>query len=254
MNAAELLATAERDATQISPLSDTFPELDVAGAYAIQLANIERRVAAGAKIVGHKVGLTSAAMQRLLGVDEPDFGHLLDDVTYQDGASLAAGRYCQPRVEAEICFRLGDVLRGPDVTAADVLAATEAVAPALEIVDSRVRDWQIKLVDTIADNGSAAAMVVGEFRSLDGVPDLADISAELFLDGESAGSGTGAAVLGHPAAAVAWLANALAGFGVELRAGHLVLPGSMSVAPFVRAGQRAEARFDVLGSVAVSFT
>ncbi|GAA1689569.1 2-keto-4-pentenoate hydratase [Fodinicola feengrottensis] len=254
MTAARLLVEAERDAVQIGRLSDLFPELDVAGAYAIQLENIQRRVSAGAAVVGYKVGLTNAAMQQLLGVYEPDFGHLLDDVTYSDGISLVAARYCQPRVEPEICFRLAETLHGPGVTVSDVLAATDAVAPALEIVDSRILDWKIKLVDTVADNGSAAAMVVGAFQPLDGLPDLASMTAELFVDGELIGSGAGEVVLGHPAAAVAWLANALAGWGTGLPAGHLVLPGSMTTAPFVHAGHRVEARFDALGTVSARFT
>ncbi|WP_421106613.1 2-keto-4-pentenoate hydratase [Streptomyces sp. NEAU-S77] len=252
--AGRLLREAERAVAPIDPLSELTPGLEVADAYAVQRDNIARRLAAGATVVGHKVGLTAAAMQQLLGVDEPDFGHLLDDMVHRDGGSVPAARYCAPRIEPEICFRLADPLRGPGVTVDDVLAATEAVAPALEIVDSRIRDWKITLADTVADNASSAGLVCGAWTPLAGAPDLAAVVADLVVDGERVASGSGSEVLGHPAAAVAWLANTLAEFGTALEPGHLVLPGTMTGAPFVSAGQRIEARFSDLGPVSVTFT
>ncbi|MER7793191.1 fumarylacetoacetate hydrolase family protein [Streptomyces sp. NPDC097640] len=197
-------------------------------------------------------------MRRLLGVDEPDFGHLLDDMVHRDAgpfpaACVPAARYCLPRVEPEICFRLARPLRGPDITVEDVLHATDAVAPALEIVDSRIRDWKITLVDTVADNASSAGLVHGPWTPLADVPDLAAVTTELLVDGEPVASGSGREVLGHPAAAVAWLANTLATFGTALEPGQVVLPGAMTTAPSVRAGQRAEARFGGLGPVSVTF-
>ncbi|MEU4616399.1 2-keto-4-pentenoate hydratase [Streptomyces umbrinus] len=251
--ACRLLREAERRVAPIDPLSDLLPGLEVADAYAVQQGNIARRLSAGATVVGHKVGLTAAAMQQLFGVDEPDFGHLLDDMVHRDGGTVPAPRYCQPRIEPEICFRLARPLRGPDVTVEDVLEATEAVAPALEIVDSRIRDWKITLADTVADNASAAGLVCGPWTPLADAPDLATITAELLVDGEIVATGSGKEVLGHPAAAVAWLANTLAAFGTALEPGHVVLPGTMTTAPFVSAGQRIEARFSALGPVSVTF-
>ncbi|MFI0816149.1 2-keto-4-pentenoate hydratase [Streptomyces sp. NPDC021098] len=252
--AGRLLREAERHVAPIAPLSELMPGLDVADAYAVQRDTIARRLADGATVVGHKVGLTAAAMQRLLGVDEPDFGHLLDDMVHRDGASVPAARYCAPRIEPEICFRLARPLRGPGVTVDDVLAATEAVAPALEIVDSRIRDWKITLADTVADNASSAGLVHGAWTPLAEAPDLAAVLVDLVVDGERVASGSGSEVLGHPAAAVAWLANTLADFGTALEPGHLVLPGTMTGAPFVSAGQRIEARFSGLGPVSVTFS
>ncbi|MFC9688295.1 2-keto-4-pentenoate hydratase [Kribbella sp. NPDC056951] len=251
--AAEFLRQAERLVAPIGPLSRTWPDLDLADAYAIQRENVVRRTAAGATVVGHKVGLTAVAMQQLLGVEEPDFGHLLDEMVHRDGATVPAGRYCRPRIEPEICFRLARPLRGPGVTAQDVLAATDGVAPALEIVDSRIRDWEITLVDTVADNASSAGLVHGAWTPIERVPDLAAETVELFVDGEPVASGVGAAVLGQPAEAVAWLANTLAAFDAELQPGHLVLPGAMTTAPFVTAGQKIEAVFGKLGPVSVTF-
>ncbi|MFJ8107828.1 MULTISPECIES: fumarylacetoacetate hydrolase family protein [Streptomyces] len=251
--AAAMLRRAEHHVTPVEPPSELLPGLDLADAYAIQRDNIALRLKDGASVVGHKVGLTSAAMRELLGVDEPDFGHLLDDMLHRDGAPVLATRYCAPRVEPEICFRLGRPLSGPDVTVEDVLAATEAVAPALEIVDSRIRDWRITLADTVADNASSAGLVRGPWTPLADVPDLADVGVDLLVDGERVARGRGSEVLGHPAAAVAWLANILATFGTGLEQGQVVLPGAMTTAPFVSAGQRVEARFGVLGPVSVTF-
>jgi len=252
--ACRLLREAERNVAPIDPLTELMPGLEVADAYAVQRDNIARRLAAGATVVGHKVGLTAAAMRQLLGVDEPDFGHLLDDMVHRDGGTVPAARYCAPRIEPEICFRLAAPLRGPGVTVEDVLAATDAVAPALEIVDSRIRDWKITLADTVADNASSAGLVRGAWTPLAEAPDLATVVADLVVDGEPVASGSGREVLGHPAAAVAWLANTLAGFGTALEPGHLVLPGTMTGAPFVSPGQRIEARFSGLGPVSVTFT
>ncbi|MFI1709134.1 2-keto-4-pentenoate hydratase [Streptomyces griseoruber] len=251
--AARLLREAERRTTPIEPLSTTLPGLDLADAYAVQQDNITRRLATGATVIGHKVGLTSAAMQQLLGVHEPDFGHLLDDMVQRDGGTIRATRYCAPRVEPEIWFRLARPLRGPGVTTSGVLAATEAVAPALEIVDSRIRDWRITLVDTVADNASSTGLVCGSWTPMEYAPDLSAVTVDLHVNGDYVASGSGKEVLGHPATAVAWLANTLAAFGTGLDPGHVVLPGAMTTAPFVGAGQKVEARFGALGSVSVSF-
>jgi 2-oxo-3-hexenedioate decarboxylase/2-keto-4-pentenoate hydratase len=252
--AAERLRAAERTRIPIAPLSTGLRGLEPADAYAIQLANVRARLEAGAVVRGHKVGLTSKAMQEMLGVTEPDYGHLLDDMLFSDGATVPVARFLQPRVEIEIAFRLARPLEGPGITAADALAATDAVAPAIEIIDSRIADWKIALTDTIADNGSSGAVVVGPWVPLADVPPLPDVAAELVLNGAVVASGRGGDVLGDPARAVAWLANTLAAFAVPLPAGHIVMPGSCTRAIPVRAGDRTEARFAGLGSVAVTFS
>ncbi|HMG40793.1 MAG TPA: 2-keto-4-pentenoate hydratase [Acidimicrobiales bacterium] len=249
--AAELLGSARRSRTAIPPLTSTFPDFTVDEAYGAQLVNVRERLESGARIVGHKVGLTSVAMQEMLGVSEPDYGHLLDDMAVT--GSVEAGRFLQPRVEIEIAFVLGEPLKGPGVTEADVLAATRFVAPAIEIIDSRIADWQIKLADTVADNGSAGGFVVGDVHTPPSEVDLPAVSATLSLNGQEVATGTGAAVLGDPATAVCWLANKLAAFGASLDAGHIVLPGSCTRAFDVRAGDQVEARFEGLGSATVVF-
>lgn len=250
--AAEQLQDAQRIGSAIAPLSVSYPGLDLDDAYAIQLANIRRRLDAGATVKGHKVGLTAKAMQEMLGVDEPDYGYILDDMLAEDGASVPIARFLQPKAEVEIAFLLGRPLRGPGVTAADVLAATEAVAPSIEIVDSRIADWKITLADTIADNASSAAVVTGAWRPLEGLT-LADVEAELVLNGEVVARGAGRDVLGDPALAVAWLANTLAQRETTLEAGHIVMPGSCTRAVDVQAGDRVDARFAGLGDVSVTF-
>lgn len=253
--AAQALASAERDRLPIDPITRRWPRLTVTDAYAVQRANITGRCARGSRVRGHKVGLTSAAMQQMLGVDQPDFGHLLDDMFVPEGGTVPARRYLQPRVEAEIGFTLGADLTGPGVTAEDVLAATATVHPAIEIIDSRIADWQITLIDTVADNGSSGGVVLGPGTPLAELnTPLTDLGGELLIDGTVAESGTGAAVLGHPAAAVAWLANTLAEFGATLATGHVVLPGAIARAVTVSRGTRASANFDQLGTASVTFT
>ncbi|MFE0700558.1 2-keto-4-pentenoate hydratase [Streptomyces sp. NPDC058872] len=251
--AARLLREAERRTAPVEPLTTTWPALDLADAYAVQQDNVTHRLATGSTVIGHKVGLTSAPMRKLLGVHEPDFGHLLDDMVHRDGGTVRAARYCAPRVEPEICFRLARPLYGPGVTLRDVLAATDAVAPALEIVDSRIRDWRITLADTIADNASSAGLVCGSWTPMAYAPDLAAVNVDLLVGGSRVATGSSKEVMGHPAAAVAWLANALTVYGKGLDPGHVILPGAITTAPFIGVGQKAEARFGALGTVSVSF-
>lgn len=248
------LAEAARARVPTAPLTAEFGDLDVETAYAIQLANVEARLAAGATVRGHKVGLTSAAMQEMLGVGEPDYGHLLDDMFYDDGAVVPAARFLQPRVEIEIAFWLGSRLRGPGVTPEDVVAATESVAPAIEIIDSRIADWKITLADTIADNASSAGVVLGPWSDLRSGLDLAAVTGKLVVNGSVRAEGSGRDVLGHPASAVAWLVNKLADLGREVRAGHVVMPGSCTKAVDVGAGDHVDALFEGLGSVGVTFS
>jgi 2-keto-4-pentenoate hydratase len=256
--AAELLWAAERDLAPIVPLTETFPGIDVVDAYEIQLANIRRKLAAGARVRGHKVGLSSPVMQQMMGVDEPDYGHLLDSMVLSGDRPVPAGRYCYPRIEVEIGYVLGAALPGEGCTEEDVLAATEYIVPALELIDSRITNWQIKLPDTIADNASSAGVIVGEARrtpaelAADGI-DLANIDAVLYSGDDEVARGNTSAVLGNPTWCVAWLARKVAGFGVKLEAGHLVIPGSCTRAVDANPGTSFLASFAGLGTVTASF-
>ena len=250
----ETLYAAERTRVAVPPVTETWPGLTQADAYAVQDAWLRRKLDEGGRLVGRKVGLTSRAMQQQLGVDEPDFGFLLEAMLVPSGAMLVRSELLQPRVEPEIAFWLASALRGPGVTAADVLAATRGVSAALEIVDSRIADWRIKLADTIADNGSSARAVVSDqVTPLAGV-DLAAETVQLLRNDEVVGRGTGVDVLGHPAEAVAWLANRLADFGAGLEPGFVVLPGAMCASVFAQAGETFRAEFTSIGSVLVRFT
>lgn len=249
---AEALWAAEKSASPIPPLSAGGP-LTLDDAYAIQQLNVERALAGGRRLVGHKVGLTSKAMQDLLGVSEPDFGVLLDDMVIADGGDVDLRHLLQPKAEAEIAFVLSAPLRGPGVTVDDVLAATEAVLPSIEVVDSRIRDWEITLVDTVADNGSSARVVLGADRRPPAGLDLAAVECAVELNGEVVERGVGAAALGHPAACVAWLADTLGRRGGGLAAGEVVLPGALHRAFEVRPGDVVTARFSDLGAVSVGF-
>lgn len=247
------LRSAEAGRQAIPPLRVTYPGLDTVDAYEIQVQNVEHRRRAGAVVKGHKVGLSSKAMQQMLGVDEPDYGHLLDDMFVFEGADVPIDRYCSPRVEVEVGFVLGEALSGPGCSVADVLRATEFVMPCIEIIDSRIRDWKITLADTIADNASSAAIVMGGTRTPVDTLDLRLVGAVLRRNGEVVDTGCSGAVLGNPATAVAWLGNKVARFGVKLEAGDVILPGSCTRAHAVQPGDYIRADFDKLGYVDVNF-
>ncbi len=249
---ADRLNKAERDRVAIDPPAVS-ARLTVADAYRVQMINVERRLAAGRRIVGGKVGLTSVAMQKMMGVEEPDFGHLFDDMILKDGGELAVDTLMIPRVEPEIAFVLARGLRGPGITREDVLAAAEYVTPALEIIDTRIRDWKISLADTIADNASSARVVLGAQKTPPRQHNLAAISMKLEKNGAQVEEGVGSAVLGHPAEPVAWLANKFAEFGQSLAAGSVVIPGALCRAVPVAAGDAIRASFGPLGSVSVRF-
>ncbi|MCH2172689.1 2-keto-4-pentenoate hydratase [Myxococcota bacterium] len=251
---AQALWDAETTATPMEPPSANWPTLDVDDAYEIQQLNIRRRVAAGATIRGHKVGLSSRAMQQMMGVNEPDYGHLLDDMFVFEGDQILVEKMCMPRVEVEVAFVLRKALPGRSCTVADVLRATDFVLPAIEVIDSRVRDWKIGLIDTIADNASSGRVVLGgNPKRLTDLPDVRRVEARLHLDGQEVARGCADAVLGNPATAVAWLARRLATYQVTLEAGHVIMPGSCTRAFDVGPGSRVCADFDALGGVEVSF-
>src|SRR6201995_404095 len=247
------LAQAERSRQPIAPLTSANPDIDVVDAYEIQLINIRQRVAEGARVVGHKVGLSSKAMQQMMGVDEPDYGHLLDEMEVFENTPVAAGRFLYPRVEGEGGFILAADLPGADCTEDDVLAATEALVPSIELIDTRITDWKIALCDTIADNASSAGFVLGEGRVAPADIDATMIDATLTNNGEVVAKGRSDAVLGNPVTAVAWLARKVESFGVRLRAGDVVLPGSCTRAIDARPGDNFVAEFVGLGSVRLSF-
>jgi 2-keto-4-pentenoate hydratase len=247
------LFQAEATCSAIPPLTETHLGLCIEDAYAIQLAFIELKKAGGARVVGKKAGVTSKAIQQMFGVSEPDYGHLLDGMIVSEGKQIQISTMIQPKAEPEIAFILAEGLRGPGVSVADVLANTEYVLPVLEIIDSRINNWQIKLPDTIADNASCGRVVVGgALRKIEDL-DLRLTGVVMEKNGEVVATGAGAAVLGNPANAVAWLANKLATLGQELKAGELILPGSLTHAVSVASGDHVRADFDRLGSVEVEF-
>jgi 2-keto-4-pentenoate hydratase len=251
---AEAILTAERQATPIPPLTEQHPHMTLADAYAVQQGYAERRMRDGARLVGHKVGATSKAIQELFGIATPDFGHLFDDMLVAEHEPMPVAQLIEPMTEPELAFVLDRELRGPGVSADDVIAATRHVLPCIEVIDSRVRSWQIKLPDTVADNGSSARFIVGATPVQIGALDLAAEEGRLIRNGEVAATGRGEAVLGHPALAVAWLANALSEFGAALPADAYVLSGSMTTAVRARPGDRYQAVFTNIGSVGCRFT
>ena len=251
---ADELWEADRTAIPIAPLTERYPDLVIEDAYAIQGINIARRVAAGERVIGRKVGLTSAPMQKLLGVDEPDFGVLTDAMFIEDGDPIEVSSLNQPRVEAELAFLMETDLAGPGVTTSTALRAIAGALPAVEIVDSRVKDWKIKLVDTVSDNASSGLLVVGgRMRKVEDL-DLRLLGVAVYRHGELIDTGAGAAALGNPARCVAWLANKLGSFGEGLKAGDIVLPGAVHKMVGVQPGDLFRADFAHLGGVTVRFS
>jgi 2-keto-4-pentenoate hydratase len=251
---ADALQRAAASATPIPPPSAAVSELTAADAYAIAQHNVARQLVDGAHLVGHKVGLTATAIQEQLGVDQPDYGALLDTMKIPDGGSIDIGRLIAPRVELELAFHLRDRLAGPGVTVEEVRAATADVQPAIELVDCRVADWRITLVDTVADAASSARFVLGGERvALDRI-DVADLDLELERNGEIVERGNSSAVLGNPCQSVAWLANALSELGVVLEPGHIILSGTCTRVVPAQAGDRFVGHFGELGTVRLNFT
>ena len=252
-NEAQALYRAEKDRSVLRPFTEKYSKIAQAEAYGIQLALIELKKTDGAKVVGKKIGLTSKAMQKMLNVDQPDYGHILDNMVLQDAAIMQLSELIQPKIEPEIAFILERELKGPGVTPIQVLAATRFIVPALEIIDSRIEGWKIKLCDTIADNASSARVVLGNSPRRVEERDLKLMGMILEKNGSIVQTGAGGAVLGHPAIAVAWLANAVGQFGVSLGAGEIIMPGALCAAADVRAGDLLQASFAGLGTVSVRF-
>jgi 2-oxopent-4-enoate/cis-2-oxohex-4-enoate hydratase len=249
------LFQALRGRTTVAPLTARHPELSIEQAYRISLHLLRMREAAGERVVGKKIGVTSKPVQDMLGVFQPDFGFLTDAMQYDDGAtvSLTQAGLIQPRAEGEIAFMLNADLQGPGVTAEDVLDATAWVAPCFEIVDSRIHDWKIAIQDTVADNASCGVFVIGKRHTAPRALDLAAASMQLWKNGIPAGQGLGSAVQGHPAAAVAWLANTLGAFGIPFKAGELILSGSLAPLLTAVAGDRFTMEIEGLGTCSIAF-
>lgn len=251
--AAELLE-ATASGVPVPALRHRLEEMSVQDAYEIQDLQLRSHLAAGRVLAGRKVGLTSPAMQKQLGVDSPDFGFFFEDMIHYDDARIPAAAFISPKVEPEFGFVLKTRLQGPGVTLQDAIDAIDSVYPAIEIIDSRIADWDIALVDTVADNASCGAIAVSRNPLPVAPGDLAEVSCSLLIDGHVAETGTGNDVLGHPAAPLAWLANVLGEQGVALESGQLVLPGSFTKALPAVANSSATADFGRLGSLTIHFT
>ncbi|HEY2756500.1 MAG TPA: fumarylacetoacetate hydrolase family protein [Pseudolabrys sp.] len=252
MKAADILVAAQNERRQAVQLHVTFPDITIEDSYAISTEVANRKMKAGAKLIGHKVGLTSKAMQRSSMIDEPDYGYILDDQMIGDGAKVKHADYCKPRVEVELAFVMGKRLQGPGVGLADVLRATEYVIPAIEIVDARLQDAR-KIVDTVADNGAAAGIALGGRPVGPMDVDLRWVGGIMYRNSEIEETGLAAGVLGHPALGVAWLANKIGPHGHALEPGHIVLAGSFTRVVFAQKGDTLHADFGPLGGIAIQF-
>ncbi len=247
------LYQALREVKPVEPLTAREPGIGIADAYNIQLRLIARRLQDGERVIGKKIGLTSKAVQTMLGVDQPDFGHLTSAMVYGDGASVPVSGLLQPRAEGEIAFILKRDLCGPGVTNADVLRATEAVMACFEIVDSRVRDWKIKIQDTVADNASSGLFVLGDKAIDPRKLDLSLCGMTLEKNGEVVHTGAGAAALGSPVNCVAWLANTLGRLGITLKAGEVILSGALAAMVPAVPGDNIRTSIGGIGSASVLF-
>jgi 2-oxopent-4-enoate/cis-2-oxohex-4-enoate hydratase len=246
------LFTSWQSRIAIDPLTEREPSITVEEAYQVQQHLIARRLALGDRIVGKKIGLTSRVVQKALGVNEPDFGQLLASMVVTD--SVEAASMLQPRAEGEVAFLLEHDLQGPGVTNADVIRATRAVMPCFEIVDSRIRNWKIKLQDTVADNGSSARFVLGDRAVPIAEVDLATCGMVLEKNGVIESTGAGAAALGSPVNCVTWLANALGKLGMPLKAGEIILSGSLGAMLPAAAGDVFNLSIGGLGNASIRFT
>jgi 2-oxopent-4-enoate/cis-2-oxohex-4-enoate hydratase len=248
------LYAALRARTTVPPITERLSDVTIGDAYRVSQRMLERRLADGEKIVGKKIGVTSTAVQTMLDVHQPDFGFLTDAMMFEDGSAIPiAASLIQPRAEGEIAFVLAHDLAGPGITEADVLAATRCVRPCFEIVDSRIRDWKIRIQDTVADNASSGVFVLGAAEVDPKTVDLLGCRIVVEKNGAKLSEGVGAAALGSPAYAVAWLANTMSSFGAPLRAGEIILSGSLVPLETVRAGDRMSLVIDGIGGASVSF-
>lgn len=237
----------------LEPITSRHPEISIEDAYHVQQRMVGMRIDKGARVVGKKIGVTSGAVMNMLGVNQPDFGYLLDDMVYGEGEAIELKRLIQPKAEGEIAFVMKRDLQGPGVTAADVLAATEGVMACFEIVDSRIRDWKIKIQDTVADNASCGVMVFGDRLVDPRKVDLVTCGMVVEKNGEIVGTGAGAATLGSPVNAIVWLANTLGRLDIPLKAGEVVLSGSLAAMFPIAAGDAFRMTLGGIGGCSVRF-
>ena len=237
----------------VEPLTSREPDLTIYDAYRIQMRMVQRRLDDGETVVGKKIGVTSQVVMDMLNVNQPDFGHLLSGMVFHESDPIRVDLLIAPRAEAEVAFVLKRELQGPGITAQDVLEATDYIVPCFEIVDSRIRDWKIKIQDTVADNASCGVLVLGRTRSDPRKLDLSAATMRLRKNGELISTATGASVQGSPLNAVAWLANTLGRFGIALKAGELILSGSQSPLVPVKAGDAFECAVEGLGGASMRF-
>ncbi len=238
----------------LAPLSGRHPEMSVEDAYRVSQCMLEHRLAAGERVVGKKIGVTSKPVQDMLGVFQPDFGFLTDAMVFEDGADIPiAGHLIQPRAEGEIAFRLKADLQGPGVTEADVLAATDTIIPCFEIVDSRIENWNIKIQDTVADNASCGVYVLGKNEVDPRDFDLPNLHMSIYKNGEFLSEGLGSAVQGNPLTAVSWLANTLGEFGIPFKADEVILSGSLAPLIPVVAGDHMRLELAGIGECSCQF-
>ncbi|MDA8255786.1 MAG: 2-oxopent-4-enoate hydratase [Betaproteobacteria bacterium] len=247
------LYTALRTQQVVDPLSTRHPDITIEQAYAIQQRMLQRRQQDGERIVGKKIGVTSAAVMNMLGVHQPDFGWLTDAMIVNQGETIDTSTLIQPKAEGEIAFLLKRDLMGPGVGVADVLAATECVMPCFEIVDSRIRDWKIKITDTVADNASCGVFVLGDRAVSPLALDLQTCGMVLEKNGEVVATGAGAAALGSPLNAVAWLANTMGRLGIPLKAGDVILSGALAAMFPAQKGDFFRVSIGGLGECSVRF-
>ncbi len=249
------LYQALRSRSMVSPLTEREPEITIDDAYHVSLRMVQRRVEDGEQIVGKKIGVTSKAVMNMLNVHQPDFGYLTDRMVYGNGEEMPISeQLIQPRAEGEIAFVLKRDLEGPGITAADVLRATDFVMPCFEVVDSRVKDWQIKIEDTVADNASCGLLVLGDRKVDPRKLDLSTVGMVVEKNGDLLSTGAGAAALGSPINCIVWLANTLGKLGVPLKAGELILSGSLVPLEPVVAGDYMHVSIGGIGTASVRFT
>lgn len=248
----QALLNARESKKAIRPIRETLPAAAICDAYAIQTVQLNALLAQGRSLIGHKIGLTSLAMQKQLGVDSPDFGFVLDDMIFEEGVCIPVDSFISPKVEPELAFRISKDL-GEGTTLDDVKDAIEATYPAIEIIDSRIENWDIKLIDTISDNASCGAIVVGTTPLDIDLNDLPKVLCTLLVGSEERASGEGKDVMGHPLEPLAWLARVLAEQGDCLKAGQIILTGSFTQALPVVAGEKITARYEGFGELNLTF-
>ena len=247
------LYQALRSNSVIDPITNQYPDMTIEDAYAVQKRMIDRRVQDGEVIVGKKIGVTSRAVMNMLGVYQPDFGYMMDRMIVNEGESIAMSTLIQPKAEGEIAFLLKKDLMGPGLSNADILAATECVIPCFEIVDSRIRDWKIKIQDTVADNASCGVFVLGDSAVSPRKVVLSTCGMVLEKNGEIIATGSGAAAMGSPVNAITWLANTLGRLGVPLKAGEVVLSGALAAMFPCAAGDNFRVSIGGIGACSVRF-